>query len=50
MDQSSSIAKILSLLSHNLSYNLLELATEQLFTLAANDPPRNFAVIVNFYK
>lgn len=50
MDQGSSIAKILNLLSHNLSYNLLELATQQLFALAANNPARNFAVIMDYYK
>jgi len=50
MDQSNSIAKILNLLSHNLSFNLLALATEQLFNLAANDPARNFAIIIDYYK
>lgn len=50
MDQSTNIGKILNLLSHNLSYNLLELATQQLFILAANDSAINFWIITDFYK
>ena len=50
MEQSTNINKILALLLNNLSHNLLVLATEQLFTLAANDPAHNFVKILDFYK
>lgn len=50
MEQSTNLDKILNLLSNNLSYSLLVLATEQLFSIAANDPAINFAKILDFYK
>ena len=50
MEQSTNLNKILGLLSHNLSYNLLVLATDQLFSIAANDPAINFVRILDFYK
>lgn len=50
MDSSQSVNKILDLLSHNLSYNLLNLATQQLFNLANNSPAASFWRIVEHYK
>lgn len=50
MEHGNNIEKILNLLTHNLSYNLVVLATQQLFSLASANPAKNFAKIVDFYK
>ena len=50
MEQGNNIDKILNLLTHNLTYNLIVLATQQLFSLANANPAKSFAKIVDFYK